>query len=124
MKPSSANAPRFAARSLVTALLSIGLASLATAQTTTMGTRGSNSSTNTALTTNAGSTWSEYTRAEQYPKITTLPLQFITMKNGKKLAVFVSMPADADGNPVAGNFPAVLTQTAYRIDTEIGRAHV
>ncbi|MBI3382638.1 MAG: CocE/NonD family hydrolase [Aquabacterium sp.] len=117
MKLSSDNGTRFAVRSLVAALLSIGIASLASAQTTTLGTRGSNSSTNTAITTNASSTWSEYSRAEQYPKITTLPLQFITMKNGKKLAVFVSVPADADGNPVAGNFPAVLTQTAYRIDT-------
>lgn len=117
MSPSSEYGTRFVVRSLVAALLSIGAASLATAQTTTLGTRGSNSTTNTALTTNAGSTWSEYTRAEQYPKIATLPLQFITMKNGKKLAVFVSVPADANGNPVAGNFPAVLTQTAYRIDT-------
>jgi len=84
--------------------------------TTTLGTRGSLSQANPAITANAGAVWKDYSRAEQYPKAVTLPLQFITMKNGQRLAVLVSVPADANGKPVAGAFPAILTQTAYRID--------
>jgi len=101
---------------LATATLALGLATLAHAQTTTLGTRGSLSQANQAITTNASSTWKEYTRAADYPKAVTLPVQFITMKNGKKLAVLVTVPADAKGNPIASRFPAILTQTAYRID--------
>lgn len=106
----------FALRGVAAALLAIGTMAVAHAQTTTLGTRGSISQFNTAITTNAGSTWKEYTRAEDYPDSVTLPLQFITTSTGQKLAVLVSMPADAKGNAVAGTFPAILSQTAYRID--------
>ena len=107
----------FALRCLTMAMLSVGAMSAATAQTTTMGTRGSTSQLNSAINTNASSTWKTmYSRAADYPGVVTLPLQFITTKNGQKLAVLVSMPADANGNPVPGQFPAILTQTAYRID--------
>jgi len=106
----------FALRGIAAAALAIGTTAVATAQTTTLGTRGSTSQFNTAITTNAGSTWKAYTRAEQYPDSVTLPLQFITTSTGDKLAVLVSVPADAKGKPVAGTFPAILTQTAYRVD--------
>lgn len=86
------------------------------AQTTTLGTRSRPSEPLTALTTHADATWKAYTRAEDHPGSVTLPLQFITTRSGQKLAVLVSMPADAMGRPVAGTFPAILTQTAYRID--------
>jgi putative CocE/NonD family hydrolase len=101
---------------VVATLLTLGAIAAACAQTTTMGTRGTTSQANAAITTNANSTWSAYSRDADYPKIVTLPLQFITMKNGQKLAVLVSVPADASGNAVAGSFPVILTQTAYRID--------
>lgn len=101
---------------LVAALVATGMAASASAQTTTLGTRGSTSQANSAITTNAGSTWKEYSRAEDYADSVTLPLQFITTAKGQKIAVLVSVPADAKGNPVAGKFPAILTQTAYRID--------
>ena len=55
-----------------------------------------------------------YDRAADYPNAVTLPLQFITLSSGKKLAVLVTMPADAKNQPVAGNFPAVLTQRPTR----------
>ncbi|MFT3858921.1 MAG: CocE/NonD family hydrolase [Aquabacterium sp.] len=99
------------------AVTALSATSLATAQTTTMGTRASLSQPYTALTSNAGSTWKEYTRDADYPDAITLPLQFITMKNGKKLAVLISVPADAKGKQVDGKFPVILTQTAYRVDT-------
>jgi uncharacterized protein len=86
------------------------------ANTTTLGTRGSLSQANPAVSSNAGSTWFQYDRAEQFPNIATLPLQFITTRSGQKLAVLVTVPADWKGKPVAGQFPAILTQTAYRID--------
>lgn len=101
---------------ITAAMLSMGAATVASAQTTTMGTRGNLSQFNTPITTNASSVWKEYTRDAEYPDAVTLPLQFITMKNGQKLAVLVTVPADSKGQPVAGAFPAILTQTAYRID--------
>jgi putative CocE/NonD family hydrolase len=107
----------FALGCLTAAMLSGGVMTAASAQTTTMGTRGSTSQFNTAINTNASSTWkTAYSRPADYPGVVTMPLQFITTKAGQKLAVLVSMPADANGNPVAGKFPAILTQTAYRID--------
>ena len=106
----------FALRGLTAALLAAGATSLAIAQTTTLGTRSATSVSTTAITTNAGSTWVEYKRAEDHPDSVTLPLQFITTPAGQKLAVLVSVPADASGKPVPGQFPVILTQTAYRID--------
>jgi len=102
--------------SLATTLLSVGLATSVAASTTTLGTRGSVSVPNSVVTSNANSVWKAYARAEEHAQAVTLPLQFITMKNGQKLAVLVSVPADAKGKPVPGAFPAILTQTAYRID--------
>lgn len=109
---------RLAASPLAAALLLLtGTAMTAAhALTTTLGTRNSASQSNPAVTVNAGATWKNYTRAEQYPNAVTLPLQFITLSTGKKLAVLVSVPADANGKAISGRFPVILTQTAYRID--------
>lgn len=100
--------------------LAIGLAlatlGTAQAQTTTLGTRGLTSQPNPAITSNSDATWPAYTRAERYAGAKTLPLQFITLSNGKKLGVYVSLPANALGMAASGKFPVVLTQTAYRID--------
>jgi len=54
---------------------------------------------------NAGATWADYTRAEVYPGVVTLPLQFITLTTGERLAVLVSVPADANGKPWPARFP-------------------
>ena len=117
MSTSHALPRALARRTLSAAVLSaLAAAAFAAPGTTTLGTRGSLSQANPAITANAGAVWKDYSRAEQYPKAVTLPLQFITMKNGQRLAVLVSVPADANGKPVAGAFPAILTQTAYRID--------
>jgi putative CocE/NonD family hydrolase len=117
MTPSSRLASKLVLQGLAAAMVAMGATSLAMAQTTTLGTRGGLSQDNaSAITTNASSTWSTYARDEDYAGSVTLPLQFITTKLGQKLAVLVSVPADASGNPVPGTFPAILTQTAYRID--------
>ncbi|RZI86606.1 MAG: hypothetical protein EOP38_00565, partial [Rubrivivax sp.] len=116
MQTNFQSARSFALTSLAAAVLSLSAASAFAATTTTLGTRGSLSQPNPAVTANANGAWKDYSRPEEYPKAVTLPLQFITMKNGQKLAVLVSVPADANGKPVLGSFPAVLTQTAYRID--------
>jgi putative CocE/NonD family hydrolase len=83
--------------------------------TTTLGTRGSLSQPNPAITTNADGAWTNYTRPADYPRVLTLPLQFIPLKSGQQLAVLVSVPADSAGNAVPGSFPVILTQNAYRI---------
>lgn len=86
------------------------------ATSTTLGTRNSLSQPNTVITSNSGATWKNYSRAAQYAGAVTLPLQFITLSTGQKLAVLVSVPADSSGKPITGAFPVILTQTAYRID--------
>lgn len=103
-------------RALSLAAAALCLAGTATAQTTTLGTRGTTAQALTPVTSNAGAVWKAYSRAEEHPGSITLPLQFITTRSGHKLAVLVSVPADAQGRPVPGAFPAILTQTAYRID--------
>ena len=87
-----------------------------TGMTTTLGTRLTTSQTNAAVTANGTARWRNYARAADYPGIIKLPLQFITTRSGKKIGVIVSLPADANGNAVAGTFPAILSQNAYRID--------
>lgn len=107
---------RRAAATLSVTAISLAAMTATQAQTTTLGTRGLTSSPNPALTSNAGAKWGNYTRPEVYPNAKTLPLQFVTLSSGKKLAVFVSVPADSWGRQIPGTFPVVLTQTAYRID--------
>ncbi|MDA8138337.1 MAG: CocE/NonD family hydrolase [Desulfobacteraceae bacterium] len=97
-------------------LMVISAVAFAGPSTTTMGTRSSVSQPNPPNTSNASAAWKDYSRDPQYDGAVTLPLQFIDTREGGKLAVLVSVPTDKDGNPVPGRFPAILTQTAYRID--------
>lgn len=98
------------------ALTMISASAFASLGTTTLGTRGAVSQANPANTSNADAQWSDYSREPEYPGAVSLPLAFIDTSAGDKLAVIVSVPADEEGNPVEGRFPAILTQTAYRID--------
>jgi len=84
--------------------------------TTTLGTRQMSNHPNPAITTNADAQWSSYSRDIEYPRTYRYPLEFINTTEGGKIAVKVTVPADAAGNPIPGQFPVVLTQTAYRID--------
>lgn len=106
---------RLATTLLAAAVLSPVLTS-AHAQTTTLGTRGATSISNPAVLSNAGAKWAAYTRPEIYQKAITKKLQFVTLNSGKKLAVYVSVPANWLGMPAPGKFPVILTQTAYRAD--------
>lgn len=98
------------------AYLLICASAFASPGTTTLGTRGAVSLANPAITSNADAVWKNYARDPEYPGAVTLPLQFIDTREGGKLAVLVSVPADKNRNAVPGRFPAILTQTAYRID--------
>lgn len=101
---------------LVLACLLASASVLAAPKTTTLGTRADTSQPNPPLTSNADARWTDYSREPEYPGVKVLPLQFITTRAGDTLAVVVTVPADAEGKPVPGRFPAILTQTAYRVD--------
>jgi putative CocE/NonD family hydrolase len=116
MQRSFRGARAFALSTLTAAVLSVTSTATVAGPTTTLGTRGSLSRANQPIDTNANATWKNYTRAADYADAITLPVQFITTQKGLKLAVLVSVPADAKGKQVAGQFPVVLTQTAYRVD--------
>jgi putative CocE/NonD family hydrolase len=80
---------------------------------TTMGTRSAAAVTGAAVTGNSNAVWTSYDPPAQYPGTVTLPTQFIPMRDGKRLAVYVTLPADGDGNAVAQPLPTVLIQTSY-----------
>ncbi|MBP7132505.1 MAG: CocE/NonD family hydrolase [Aquabacterium sp.] len=103
----------FALATLASCILA-GFMVNASAQTTTLGTRGSLSQANAPTTSNAQASWSTYDRSADYPRSITLPLQYITTSTGDKLSVRVSVPANFWGQQVSGKFPVILTQTAYR----------
>lgn len=58
--------------------------------------------------------WPEaYQREADYPTTVTLPQQLITMRDGIRLAASVTLPADANGNAIDGQFPVIATFTGY-----------
>ena len=83
---------------------------------TTLGTRSAQSAPQSTITSNAGAKWVDYNPDVLYPKTVTMNNQFITMKDGVKLAASVTLPADASGKAIAGKFPTILTQTGYNKD--------
>lgn len=80
---------------------------------TTLGTRAEASRAYGASAGNAGATWQDYDPPMLHEGTVTLPTQFIAMRDGIRLAVSVTLPADASGKAVAGKFPVVLIQTSY-----------
>ena len=54
-----------------------------------------------------------YTRPRIFPKMKSLPLQFISTSGGQQLGVYVTLPADKKGNPAPGPFPVILVQSGY-----------
>lgn len=85
----------------------------ARADWSTLGNRDAAASTGTANTSNGNSTWTAYDPPADFAGIARLPLQFITLRDGTRLATYVTVPADASGNPATGPFPVVLVQTPY-----------
>ena len=65
----------------------------------------------------ADSEWSDYDPAPTFSSSKEIPLQFITMDDGVKLAVKVTLPSNA-ANVDEGPFPVVLIQTSY--NTSLG----
>ncbi|MDI3258207.1 MAG: CocE/NonD family hydrolase [Sinobacteraceae bacterium] len=83
------------------------------AQWTTLGTRAAPSAPETVIAPQAAATWSDYDPPAPYPKTAQQSLQYIAMPDGTRLAAYVTLPADANGQAIAGRFPTVLIQTAY-----------
>ncbi|MES1944582.1 peptidase S15 [Salinisphaera sp. PC39] len=57
--------------------------------------------------------WTDYGREASHPGTAALDEQFVTMSDGERIAVNVTLPADAQGEPVAGPVPTILTLTGY-----------
>jgi putative CocE/NonD family hydrolase len=83
---------------------------------TTLGTRALESHPQKTITANSGAKWVDYNPDVLYPGAVTTNNEFITMADGVKLAVSVTLPADASGNAIPGKFPTILTQTGYNKD--------
>jgi len=79
----------------------------------TLGTRSDAAAPGTVVAANPDGTWSRYDPPAEYASIARLPLQYITTRDGVRLAAYVTLPADADGNAAPGTFPVVLVQTPY-----------
>src|SRR3546814_18654682 len=67
---------------------------------TTLGTRAAPAHDGKTITKNADAVWSDYDPAPLYAGSKSLPLQYITMRDGVQLAAYVTVPADADGNAI------------------------
>lgn len=107
---------RVAAVATLTALAACGSSSpssLEASSWTTLGTRSETAQPAKSITGNANAQWTDYDPAPIYPGVARLPLQYITMRDGVKLAAYVTLPADENGDPVTEPLPTVLVQTSY-----------
>lgn len=52
-------------------------------------------------------------RPLDYPRMVSLPIQYIPSATGKKLAIRVSLPADENGVIAKGPFPTVMVNSGY-----------
>jgi len=85
-----------------------------TLKNTKLGTRQFESQVQRPLLTNADAKWSNYTRDYDYPNMVTLPVQWIKMRDGTKIAIRVTLPADQNKQPdFTKPHPVILIQTAY-----------
>lgn len=90
-----------------------GDASRASAEWSGYGNRASAAVADVPTTSPGAPAWTAYDPPAEFAGIARQPVQFITMRDGVKLAAYVTLPADADGNPAPGPFPVVLVQTPY-----------
>ncbi|MGI8306632.1 CocE/NonD family hydrolase [Saccharopolyspora hattusasensis] len=74
----------------------------------------------TTTTSSAQAGWAA--RGEEYPATATETDAAIPMSDGVTLRADVQRPADADGQPVDGRFPVLLTITAYNKSAPNGTA--
>ncbi len=85
----------------------------ATSPWTTLGTRAAPARADAPITANAGAVWTDYDPPLAYAGMKTQATQFITMRDGVKLAAYVTLPTDANGNVAGGPLPTILIQTSY-----------
>ncbi len=85
----------------------------ATSNWSTLGSRDAAAVEGSAITTNGNAAWTAYDPPAAFAGIARMPVQFITLRDGVRLATYVTLPADAAGNPATGRFPVVLVQTPY-----------
>lgn len=83
-----------------------------TLKNTKLGTRQFESQVQRPLLTNSDAQWSNYTRDYDYPNMVTLPVQWIKMRDGTKIAIRVTLPADQNKQPdFTKPHPVILIQT-------------
>ncbi|MBQ0714930.1 MAG: CocE/NonD family hydrolase [Paraperlucidibaca sp.] len=82
-----------------------------------LGTRSAESEAYGSAAPAADSAWSDYDPAPTFSSSKEIPLQFITMDDGVKLAAKVTLPSNA-ANVNEGPFPVILVQTSY--NTSVG----
>ncbi|WP_051362203.1 CocE/NonD family hydrolase [Solimonas soli] len=83
------------------------------ARWSTLGTRAETAQSASPISRNGEAQWTDYDPAPLYAGVAKQALQYITMRDGVKLAAYVTLPADADGNAVTTPLPVVLVQTSY-----------
>lgn len=104
---------KFVAILFAVSIVAVPLNAAATVWTKS-GTRGLASQPNVQVPATTGK-WQDYNPAVLYPKTAQLPMQYITLMDGTRLAAYVTLPADANGNAVAGQFPTVLVISDYSV---------
>jgi putative CocE/NonD family hydrolase len=62
---------------------------------------------------NLSARWQDYNPAPLYPGMVTLPAQTIVMPDGGTRTAYVTLPADASGTAIAGQFPTIFEVTDY-----------
>ncbi|WP_370305464.1 CocE/NonD family hydrolase [Sinimarinibacterium flocculans] len=77
----------------------------------TLGTRAQPAQAGQAM--NGGGIWTDYDPPAHYSGTQQLPLQRITLRDGVRLAAYVTLPTGADGEPISTPLPTVLVQTSY-----------
>ncbi|NKF21311.1 CocE/NonD family hydrolase [Solimonas marina] len=80
---------------------------------TTLGTRAVTASDDKPITSNGDAVWTDYDPEPTYAGMQHQAMQYVTMRDGTKLAVYVTLPTDADGNVVTTPLPTILVQTSY-----------
>lgn len=64
---------------------------------------------------NPATSWEDYDPAPIYPNTVRLPKQYVTMADGTRLAAYITLPADANGNAVTTPLPTVLVISDYNV---------
>lgn len=80
---------------------------------TTLGTRTQLAKPLAPIVGNTDASWQDYNPAELYSGMKTLPMAYLTMRDGVKLAIHLTLPTDSSGEPVADALPTILQQTPY-----------